>query len=484
MRVTSNNLNEQTILNFQSAFNKAAKLQNQITTGNQINAASDDPVSAVQILQYNTQNAQLTTDLTSIKSASGVLQTSVDALTSAQSILTSAKNAALTASNITTDAGSSSTLAAQINSAINQLLGVANTQLADGTYIFGGTANQTKPYAVTSSNSSGQSGTIAYQGNDQSSETIVGKSLTVSTSIPGSSVFQPNIGGTTAYSGRTGAKAGTGADTASGQGTLQVQHTLTTYSGGSGVAAGSSSPSDDTVLGPPGANSLTISDTSGAGTSGTISLNGGTPVAFTNADTNLKVTGPSGEVVYLDTSTITPGFKGTVTLAGDGTLSVDGGNTTTAIDFSGNQVVTDGTTGATTNVNTTNVRLAGNAQLDYPGKSDVFQTLIALRDTINNTKGLSATDRSTALSQQIAELERIHTAIATPLGSQSSQAQFLSNLSTRTTNLQTSVKKAASTLQSTDTAAAIVAYQQQENLYQYGLQLAAALSKLSIAKYI
>ena len=119
----------------------------------------------------------------------------------------------------------------------------------------------------------------------------------------------------------------------------------------------------------------------------------------------------------------------------------------------------------------------------YPGTTDIFQTLIALRDTINNTQGLSATDRSAALSQQIGQLQRANTSIATPLGSQSTQAQFLSNLQSRTTTLQTNLKQATSTLQSTDMVTAIVALQQQQNLYQAGLQLAATVNQLSLANY-
>jgi flagellar hook-associated protein 3 len=484
MRVTAETQSQQAILNVQLTFAKMATLQNQISSGNQISNASDNPVGMVQILQNNTQTAQLTTDLSSISSATNVLQSSVSAITSAQTALTSVINTAESAVSPTNQAGANSTLAAQVNTAINQLLGIANTQLSDGTYIFGGTATSKPPFVVSSTNATGQPASIVYQGNQQSSQAIVGKSLTVSTSIPGSSVFQPNIGGTTTYSGSTGAAAGSGFDTATGSATLQVQHTLTSFAGNSGVAAGTSSADGDTILGPAGANTLTINDTSGNGTSGTVTLNGGATVAFTNSDTNLKVTGPSGEVVYLDTSAITAGFKGTVDLTADGTLSVDGGATTTPINFSSSQAVTDGTTGAVTNVDSANIRQTGNEQLTYPGTSDLFQTLIALRDTINNTQGLSSTDRTAAIEQQISQLSNINTAMATPLGNQSSQAQFLSNLQTRNTTLQTNLKANTSTIQSTDMASAIVDLQQQQTLYQAGLQLAAGLNQLSLSNYI
>ena len=484
MRVTTELQSQQAILNLQSTYGRLAKLQNQISTGNQVSSPSDNPVGAVQILQNNAVGAQLTTNLTNIQAATNVLQTSVNSITQAQNILTSVTNTALSANNPSNQAGTNSELATQVNAAINQLLGVANTQLPDGTYIFGGTASNKQPFSVTSTDPNGQPTSIAYQGNDQSSKVIVGVATTVNTLIPGDSIFQSNDAGTTVYGGVTGAKAGSGADSATGTGTLLVQHTSTSYASGSGVAPGLSSATDDTALGPAGKNKLVINDTSGDGSGGTVSLNGGPPVVYSNSDTNLLVTGPSGETVYLDTTAITPGFSGSVNLTSDGTLSVDGGVTTTPIDYSGNQTVTDGVTGATTNVDSSNIRSTGSDSLKYSDKADLFQTLIALRDTINNTQGLTSSERSAALSQQIGVLQKFSTVLTTPLGNQSTQAQFLSNLQTRTTALQTNLKEATSNIQSTDMATAIVQLQQTQTLYQAGLQLTASMNNLSLANFI
>src|SRR5439155_11953260 len=100
-------------------------------------------------------------------------------------------------------------------------------------------------------------------------------------------------------------------------------HTSTTYQAGSGVQTGSGSAAGDTVIGPAGAHQLTIVDTSGTGAAGTVSLDGGPAVAFTNADTNLKVSGPNGQVVFVDTTAITANFNGTVNITANGTVSVD-----------------------------------------------------------------------------------------------------------------------------------------------------------------
>ena len=121
--------------------------------------------------------------------------------------------------------------------------------------------------------------------------------------------------------------------------------------------------------------------------SGTASLNGGPAISWTNTDTNLQVVGPNGEVAYIDTSAITAGFNGSVSLTANGTLSTDGGASTTPITFSSNQVVTNSQTGAVTNVNSTNIHQAGTDHLEYTGTLDAFQTLIALRNDLLNTRG-------------------------------------------------------------------------------------------------
>ncbi len=483
MRVTSEIQSQQTILNLQNNYSILSKLQNQISSGHRINSPSDDPLGTAQILENNTQDAQLTTNLASIANAANTLQSSVNALTQVQHIITSAHSLAATANNPANQPAANAAFAAQIDAAIQQLLGVANTKQPDGTYLFGGTASTTQPFTVTSKNSGGLAAGIAYHGSQQNSEAIVGQGQTVSTLIAGSSVFQPNLTGATVYSGITGAKPGTGSDTGTGQATLQVVHTSTAFAGGSGIAAGASSAANDTVLGPSGTNSLKLT-VSADGLTGTVSLNGGPAIAFTNSNSDLKVTGPSGEVVQLDTTAVTAGFKGNVAITADGTLSTDGGATTTPIDFSSNQAITNGTTGATTNINSTNIRLAGNSQLDYPGQADIFQTLISIRDTINNTQGLSASDRTTTLNQKLGELERINSAVATPLGTQSTQSQFLSNLKDRTTTQQSSLQQATSNIQSTDYASTIVALQRQQNLYQASLEVVAKLNNLSLASFI
>ncbi|MEK6257860.1 MAG: flagellar hook-associated protein FlgL [Planctomycetota bacterium] len=484
MRVTSEMQTQQTLRNLQMHYARMTKLQDQLASGKRIQRPSDAPADMVQVLQNRAEDLRLDTHLSTIRDAGVVLQTSVDAMTEAREVLTHARDVAIDVNSGSHDPVTDDAFAHEIDVTLDRMLRVANRQLPDGRYLFGGTASGTVPFDVTSSDSASRPATVTYRGSDQDSEAVVGKALSVGTLISGSRVFQARDRQATVFTGATGARPGSGTDNATVRGTLLVKHTLTTMAGASGVSTGSSSATGDTIIGPGGVHSLTINDTSGTGAGGTVSLNGGPPFTFTNADTDLKVTGPNGEVIHLNTTAIVPGFSGNVALTATGTLSVDGGATTIPIDFSANQVVTDGTSGAMTNVDSSLIRQAGPEQLDYRGTSDVFQILIALRDTIRNVQGLSAADRSEALGRGIADLDRINQGIVEAMGSQSVQAEYLVKLQDRTADVQLELQKTNDNLESVDLAGTITALQQQENLYQMSLQLAARMNSLSLADFL
>ncbi|MBS0203084.1 MAG: flagellar hook-associated protein FlgL [Planctomycetes bacterium] len=484
MRVTTQSQYQQSLLNIQQTYAKVSTLQQQISSGKRLQLPSDGPTAMAQVLQNNLLDARFTNDMGMIQDASAKLQTGVDTLTQVQDLLTNVKNLALQANNVTTSSTANATLAKQVNTALAQLMDLANQTLPDGSRLYGGTASNAAPFSVTSTDATGQPTSIGYHGSQQNSVVIISQTVTATTLLSGQDVFQTRSRGTTSYTGTTGVAAGTGTDSATGDGTLTVNHLLTTYSGASGVAAGTSSPSGDTVIGPSGANSLVINDTSGTGASGTVSLNGGPAISFTNLDTDLKVTGPNGEVVYLNTTAIAPGFSGNVPMTATGTVSTDGNATSVPIDFSGNQVVLNGTTGAMTNIDSTNIRQAGTAQVHYQGTSDLFQSLIVLRDTIANTQGLSAADRSAALNQQIGDLDRASSSIGNVIGSQSVQAQSLASLKDHLTSLQLNLSQSTDNLQATDTASAVVDLQKQMNLYQASLQIAAQINSLTLINFL
>jgi flagellar hook-associated protein 3 FlgL len=483
LRITPQALVSQTVANLQQNENQLANLQEQASTGERMLQPSDDPAAAVQVLAANAQNLQLGAYLNNIKSSQATLNASSSALQQASTLLTQAIAAATTGATANNTPTTLGTLATQVNAIIGQVVGLANTRDPSGRYVFGGTATGAAPYVV-SADAQGRPISVAYVGSGEASDTTVSLQQSVRTAYAGDQVFQSAQRGTTVFTGPTGAAAGTGTDSAVGQGTLLVSHTTTTYAPGSGVQTGTDSLAGDTILGPAGAHTLTVNDTSGNGSAGTVSLDGGPAIAFTNADADLKVSGPNGQVAYLNTTAITAGFNGTVAITANGTLSTDGGASSTAIDFSANQVVKNQTTGAVTNVNSSNIRGAGSDRLTYPGTTDVFQTLIALRDALNNTAGLSGADQQAAVSAQITELKRVQGGILQAAGEQGAGLQTLSTVQTRIQGVQLNLQSALSDLQGADVSQVAIGLQAQQNQLQLTLASASRIFSQSLLDFL
>jgi flagellin-like hook-associated protein FlgL len=408
---------------------------------------------------------------------------SVSALQDAGGILSKAREIALEGAQSGNDAASYEALAQQVDALINRLLDAGNTQNG-GRYIFAGTATNVAPFRVQSTNAAGQPQSVVYQGGTDPVREVVGATRTMATLAPGDAMFQSRQRAATVYSTTTGAIAGTPVDSATGQGTLTVMHTLTTYASGSGVAAGISSPSGDTIIGPTGEHRLTINDTSGTGASGFVSLDGGPQIPFTSSDTNLKLSGPTGDVVYIDTTAIAPGFSGDVDITAGGTLSVDGGATQVAIDFSTNQVVTDGASGAVTNVNSSAIRRAGTDQTDYTGTYDAFQILIALRDDLRNARGQTSSAQIQSISRRVGELERVHAGILDAVGEQSVSLENLDALEQRIKDVQLEVQKQSADLESVDLSSAVLELQNEETLLKLTYAAASTVFDQSLLDFL
>jgi flagellin-like hook-associated protein FlgL len=462
---------------------RLGQLQEEAATGNRINAPSDDPLATVQVMNLNSQNVRLDAYTANAQTATADLNQSVSVLQEAGTVLSSASQIASEASNSTNLPADFSALATEVDGLIGRMLQLANTNNS-GRYLFSGTTPTQTPFAIAATNSAGLPTSIVYQGGSDATQIPIGQRQNVATLYAGSQVFQQRQRSVPVYTGTTGATPGTGTDSATGQGTLVVTHTSTVYAAGSGIQAGTNSVAGDNILGPAGSHTLTVVDTSGTGASGTVSLDGGPAIAFTNSDTNLAVSGPGGEKVYVNTTAITPSFNGTVAITSNGTLSTDGGASTVAINFSSNQVVTNSSTGAVTNVNSANIRSTGTEDISYTGTYDVFQALISLRDDLRNTRGLSQTDQIQSLSQRIGELDQVRGGISQALGEQSASLQNLSALTNRIKQVQLDLTSRSTDLQGADLSQVVVGLQTQQNFLTLALGAFSRIMNQSLLNFL
>jgi len=445
--------------------NQLAALQAQAATGKRFANISDDPAATLTILASESQAQGFATHLDNITTATSKLNASASTLQQVSDLFSQARSLGLEASSSVNDAAAFDTMATQVDALLDRLVNLANMQNQDS-YLFSG-ASSSQPFVVGGRDSLGRPLEVHYQGAGDETNMTINRDEQVAIEYPGDVVFQTRHRQATVFAGTTGAKPGTGTDNAIGRGELLVRHTATSFAPGSGVQVGTGSAMGDTILGAAGRHRLHITDTSGTGVAGTISMDGGPPVNFTNAGTNLRVTNSTGDVVFLDTTAITAGFDGDIDITADGDMSTDGGASFVPITFTQNQSVTGD--GKVTFVDTTNIERAGKEAVNYPGTYDAFQALIALRDDLRNVRGLSEHDQILAISGTVGELERVHDHVLQVLGEQSASLQSLQSLQSHLQDLQLNAKKTASELGDIDISEVAVKLQAFQNMMQLSL---------------
>lgn len=465
-QITLNNA----IKNSQRHTSELAKLQQQASTGLRIDKPSDDPLATRAILSHRSLISRLDTQIANIEQTRGTLNSSVSNLLEANRLLVRAKEIALGSD----DSDAREILALEIDNILDQLRSVGNAQFGDR-YLFSGDDSGTQPF--TEATAADGSRSVAYNGSTRIAEAPIG-SDEIDVLLVGADVFGGEARQTPLYFGDTGAQPGSGVDSATGVGALTVEHIATTYGGASGITAGASSAAGDTIIGPAGAHTLTITG------SDTISLNGGPAVSFDRTETDLEIIGPGGERVFVNTTAIPVAFAGTVDITATGAISTDGGVTEQTIDFSANQVVTHGGNGTVTHVNTTDIRRAGEESIEYVGASNVFQALAQLRDDLRNTRGLSSAQLTKAFERRIADIDRVRDHISTVIAQQSASLENLDALQARAEDLKLETNSSISDLESADIAEVALRLQNTQALLQFTLSATARIFDTSILDFL
>ncbi len=463
IRVTTNYMLLQSLESARKHAFDVSRFQSHLSSGLKLQRPSDDPTGMRALLALRSGGARRTADVANIETVRTSLNVSVTNLQDAQNLFVQAKQIALQAQQATEPAEIEGYVQT-IDSLLGRLLAIANAQ-HDGEYLYGGTRTDQPPFVQTGV-STDVAAPVQYVGSEARSRAAIGEGRTADRLYTGREVFLATERETPIFVGQTGAAAGSGTSSATGQDELIVRHTATTFAAGSGVQPGAGSATGDTIIGAAGTHLLTITDVSGTGAFGSVSLDGGADVNFTSSDTDLAVTGPFGDVVYLDMSAITPGFSGDVDVTADGTLSVDGGATVAPIDFSTNQAVTDSLTQSVTYIDGSGITRTGADEIDYVGAADAFQVLQNLRRDLLAFNNVPSAEWHAALQRRIGDIDRVHNQFLRVIGEQSVTLQQLDFLQTRSETLRLEGQTAASDLESADVAEAAVRLQQSQLLLQ------------------
>jgi len=165
MRVTSDTYTNLVINGSQTAQQQLAQLQQQISTGNTVQFASDNPLVYQQAAQDQSSIAQLNSYNAAATTATTLTSQNNQAMTSLHQIIAQASEYA---TSVSTSMSTSDlkNLGSEMNALMSQLTSVVN-QSSNGNYLFGGTANQPPLTSTGAYNSAtnGQTQTIDVQQN-------------------------------------------------------------------------------------------------------------------------------------------------------------------------------------------------------------------------------------------------------------------------------------------------------------------------------
>ena len=125
--------------------------ERQLTSGYQIQDAADAPALTPELVTLGSTLAYLQTYQTNLTNVQAEASAADTALGSAVSLLTNAQSLGAEASDSSQTAASRQTLALQIQNIQQQVVSLANTNVA-GRYIFGGGTDQSAPYQYDATN--------------------------------------------------------------------------------------------------------------------------------------------------------------------------------------------------------------------------------------------------------------------------------------------------------------------------------------------
>lgn len=169
--------------------------------------------------------------------------------------------------------------------------------------------------------------------------------------------------------------------------------------------------------------------------------------------------------------------------AGNWTLSIDGG-TPVASDGTQTNLVIEDASGQVLYVDTRLISSAGVDLVRAPGTYDIFNTLISIRDILNNEKELSSTQLQEALDGSLVSLEEISGLLTQAEVAVGSKMGFLDNLKDSLKDLKYNVEDETTHLQEADIAQIVIDLSRREILYQMSLSIAGKLMSLSLLDFL
>ena len=159
------------------------KTQVQLSTGLQIVKPSDSPDKAALVTRLESELARQASYQETLKSVNTRLQSQETALVNTSDVLTRMKELAIQAANDTLSSADRNTIFQELSSLRDQVLSLANSQDANGNYLFSGSRVAQPAFGPDAK------GQIVYQGDQSRMKVIVGDSRRMNLNMPGTDAF-------------------------------------------------------------------------------------------------------------------------------------------------------------------------------------------------------------------------------------------------------------------------------------------------------
>jgi flagellar hook-associated protein 3 FlgL len=183
MRISTNEFLLGSLNDIMSQETTVNQLNQEIASGQTMQSALDNPAGAGSALSIAGEIQQLSFDTANAQSGAASIQTSLNSLQGVSTILAQVQNAAVQAANGTMNNADRQALAGTVQSALQQMIQLANAQNSDGQYLFGGSKSGAAPFTVQTN------GQIVFGGDAGSNSVAVAPSLSVPVTMSGQGIF-------------------------------------------------------------------------------------------------------------------------------------------------------------------------------------------------------------------------------------------------------------------------------------------------------
>lgn len=183
IRLSTSWMYQQSLTTMLNQQGELSATQNQVSSGQRINLASDDPAGATQVVSLSHILASTAQYSSNIDAANARLSTESNTLSSFNSLLDQARSMAVQGINGTLSASDRQDMAAQLTQIRAQLVQLANTADASGNALFAGTSTTHTPFVLNSD------GSVSYAGNGDNQMTSVASGLRIPNSDAGEGLF-------------------------------------------------------------------------------------------------------------------------------------------------------------------------------------------------------------------------------------------------------------------------------------------------------